>query len=248
MKFLASPRIRRRLAWLGVAAVFAAAIGGLALLLPDRHQAAEPLTAGGVAPPKAEHSVKRGKKSLAEPLSVAEKFLNTAVARRHVGDSWELIDPTFPGKEEYTRATWAKGDIPVVPFPVADAKYRIDYSYRNELGLRVALFAPKGNKTRAAVFDIELRRSRQGGDRRWLIDSFMPAGGADAASFGVPRGNTGLPNLDPNVRGSGKSRLGKGWLLLPLSVFLLALMTPIGIGILNAVRGRRAEREFARGA
>lgn len=228
----------------------ASSLVGLALLFPDRHEASTPLTEGGQLPPRTEDSVKRTGNALAEPLAVTEKFLNTAVARRHVADSWELIHPSFPGKEEFTKKTWAKGNIPVVPFPVADARYRVDYSYKNELGLRIVLIPPRGDKTPRAIFDVELRRSGRGENRKWLIDSYMPSGQIQSGGggYGTARGISGLPNLDPKARPDDSSRLGPGWLLVPLSVLILALLTPIGVGITNSVRARRAARDFARGA
>ena len=46
-----------------------------------------------------------------EIRQVADKFILTAVARKNVGESWAVLDPTFPGKADFTKASWAKGDI-----------------------------------------------------------------------------------------------------------------------------------------
>src|ERR671925_537596 len=99
---------------------------------------------------------------------VAGKFLLTAVSRRNTGASWELLDPTFPGKEGYTKATWAKGDIPVIPFPAAssDARFNVTYSSGTQLTVEVALVPKKG---KAQVFELGLRKR----GTRWLVDYWM---------------------------------------------------------------------------
>ncbi|HET7857061.1 MAG TPA: hypothetical protein VFL41_11450 [Gaiellaceae bacterium] len=104
----------------------------------------------------------------AQAREVAGKFLVTAVARKNTAASWELLDPTFPGKEGYTKATWAKGDIPVIPFPAAqaDARFNVTYSTPKALTVEVALVPTKGEP---AVFELGLRKR----GTRWLVDYWM---------------------------------------------------------------------------
>lgn len=105
---------------------------------------------------------------------VAGQFILTAVARRNTGASWELLDPTYPGREGYTKQTWAKGNIPVIPFPgagSADARFNVTYSSPKQLTVEVAL-VPRG-KGQPAVFELGLRRRGTGNNQHWLVDYWM---------------------------------------------------------------------------
>jgi hypothetical protein len=238
--------MRRRLGWVGAGLTVAGCIGLLIVLLPGRSAEAqeEGPRAAGYEPPQPQLQVPRTASSLQAPLDTAAKFVRTAVARKSVGESWELVAPTYVGKEEFTKRSWARGDIPVQPFPVDRAKWDLDYSYRNEVGLLVALFPPRGSKVRATVFNIDLRAFGKGKQRRWLVEYFGPAGTSTIATGGGARTATGLPDLDPTGR-PGTSRLDRKWMIVPFSVLGLALLVPIVLGVSYAIRSRRAEREFA---
>lgn len=247
MSLIASPRNRRRLARLSVLLAVIAGAMGLVMLLPGVHEKLDKPVPGGSAAPKEEIPVKRTNKDMQRPLTVAKLFIATAVTRKNVAASWDLIDPDFPGKSEYTRKQWVKrDDLPVVPFDAVAARWRPDYSYRDEIGLKVALFPPEHSENRAAVFDISLRASGARKHRQWRVLSFMPAGGQVGPSNGPPGRVGGFPDLGNRVGPQSHSRLNRAWLLLPLSIFGLALLTPIGLGIAYAIRVKRAERQFAR--
>jgi hypothetical protein len=252
VKLLASPRMRRRLGWLATALLFAGCIGLLVVLLPGRSNTPDEPTAaaGGYLPPQPERKVTRSRGELNAPLTVAAKFVETAVARKHVGKSWDILSPTYDGKSGYTRQSWAKGDIPVQSFPVDRAKWDLDHSFKNEVGLLVALFPPRGSNYQAAVFKIDLRAFGRGKHRRWLVDYFGPAGmgninveGRGTAAPTNPA--TGLPNLDPKLKG-GSGRLDRRWIIVPIGILGLAVLIPIALAVTNVIRVRRAERDFAR--
>src|SRR5919108_142338 len=182
------------------------------------------------------------------PLNVAAKFIDTAVARRNVAESWNILSPTFEGRGEYTKRTWAKGDIPVQSFPVSKAKWDLEHSFRNEVGLLVALFPPKGSDYRATVFKIDLRAFGKGAHRRWLVDYFGPVG---TDNISVPSGGAaprtgGLPDLNPQGRTGPSGRLNRAWLAVPIGILGMAVLFPIGFAVANVYRGRRAERNFAK--
>lgn len=179
---------------------------------------------------------------LADPLDVASRFLQTAVARRDVDASWPLVAPEL--RAGFTRAEWATGDIPIVPYPVDGAKWKLDYSFRDELSFRVALFPRAGAKVRATIFTLDLRAVGEGDSRRWLVAAFTPgAVTAPASSAGSAR--VGLPNLGP---AAGRAHLNAAWLLVPLGVLGLAILVPVSWGLLHWRRVRSAERTFAREA
>jgi hypothetical protein len=59
-------------------------------------------------------------------------FIATAVARKHLGDSWTVVAPSL--RAGYTKKSWAKGDaLPVVPYPGVDAEH-VEYFLRLDEG------------------------------------------------------------------------------------------------------------------
>jgi hypothetical protein len=110
-----------------------------------------------------------------EVRAVANKFALSAGMRHNTGDSWELLDRTFVGKSEFTKAEWAKGDIPVQPatFSFSQLDKVLMYvgpSTPRELTLVVYMF-PKEGKVEG--FDIGLRQRGAGAAKRWLVDYWM---------------------------------------------------------------------------
>jgi len=242
-RLLASPRRRRRLLGLSaVALVVVLAAVGVRYSDSVADPVNAPRSAGpGWEAPRQERTVQLGTSARREALTVAARFVETAVARKQVGKSWDLIVPSM--KEGYTRTSWARGDIPVVPFQVDFAKWRLDYSFRDSLGLKVALFPKPGADDRATVFNIDLRAVGEGSDRRWLVESFTPDRVAAANEPGATSA-VGLPNLGASAAAGGTSRLATTWLLVPLGILSLILIVPLALGINQWYRGMRAERDY----
>jgi hypothetical protein len=168
-------------------------------------------------------------------LDTATRFLQTAVVREHVEESWELTAPSL--RAGYTRKTWATQDIPVQPYPVDSANWDIDYSWQGVVGLKVALFPKKGTDVPAAVFDMQLRAFGKGDKRRWLVDSWTPTSYTQ-----IPSGPLlGPRNVAPPVY---KSPLGATWLVLPLGILSLILLVPLAVLVRGWMRDRRAARRY----
>jgi hypothetical protein len=176
---LASPRFRRRALRLGLAATAVAAAALVVVFFRNTSPLVEsPLRGGGdvyvaplpVALTEAERRV---------VLATAARFLATAVRREHPERAYELAGPALRGGT--SPSDWRRGDIPVVPYPVEEARWQVDYAYADEVGLQVAVFPEPGSTLRPLVFDMSLRR--RGGDaRRWLVDAWSPHGGGGSAS------------------------------------------------------------------
>jgi hypothetical protein len=165
-------------------------------------------------------------------IATAAEFVRTAVRREDAERGYDVAGPTL--RAGTTRAEWRAGDdIPVVPYPVGEARWTFDYAYEGEIGLRVALFPPAGSSVRPAVFDMALRR----GAGRWLVDAWSPHGGgvatAAARSEGAP---LGPPPESP------AARLGAEWLLVPAGLVGLGLLVPLALLAAGALRARRAAR------
>ena len=233
-RLLGSPRRRRRMLKGG-----SAVLGLAALVFVMAHWS-------NTAKPEPE--VFSNEPSQVDPLPVLAPFakakregvLRTAVVRENVAASWDLTAPTL--KQGYTRKTWATEDIPVQPYPVDAAKWKVDYSWQDTVGLKAALFPQKGHEdVPAAVFDMELTAYGKGKSRHWLVDSWTPT-----SYTGIPAGPLGSSRRAP-VLYIDKPRIESRWLLAPFVVFGLALLIPIGLGVRGWWRGRRAVRRYEAG-
>ena len=95
-------------------------------------------------------------------IATAARFVDTAVKRDHAERAFELVGPNL--RNGTTKADWREGDIPVVPYPVDDARWRFDYSYTDEIGLQVAVFPAAGVDVRPMVFNMSLHADRAGAE------------------------------------------------------------------------------------
>ena len=115
-----------------------------------------------------------------ETRATIRTFLATAVAREHLDRSWAVIAPSM--KTGYTFKQWANASaLPVVPYPNADvntAQYYLDYASTKEILVEVGLGVKPGIKgearTRPTTFQLGLSPVGKGGQKRWLVDYWMP--------------------------------------------------------------------------
>ena len=189
---------------------------------------------------KEPRSVRHAAESRAEALAVAAEFIRTAVARKNVDRSWRLAAPQL--RNGFTRAEWARGNIPVVPFPVESARWKLEYSYKHTLGLRVALFPPPKAQVRPTVFDIELSAVKTGNERRWRVASILPSV-ARAPVDPRQQPTRVMPQLGVP---DGEGRLGAAWLFVPLGLLSLIVVVPAAVAVAHWRRSSRAAREYAR--
>lgn len=246
---LASARMRRRLAWGGVFLLAAGSVAALIVFFPNPPPSKEAKVStvpGDVVLPDKEHPFVTRRKDV---LDVASRFLLTAVERKHVEDSWELASPEL--RAGFTKKTWAKGTIPVIPYyPVDFVRWRLSYSFEKEVNLLVALFPPrKPGKRRPlpTVFNLTLQRFERAGHPRWLVSSFLPAAeGADQFSASGPPGFT--PRTGPATAKKEEvksAHAGPIWLLVPGAILGL-LVLALGVMGINGLRDRRAYRAYMR--
>lgn len=120
-----------------------------------------------------------------EARMVAGRFIQTAVARKNLAESWRLVGPGL--KQGMTLAQWRTGNIPVVPYlaEIDKAPIKIDHSYRDDALLEV-LLVPKSAKVKPQIFLMELKAFGEGKQRHWLVTSW------------VPRGNVAVPSTLSN--------------------------------------------------
>ncbi|HEX9416358.1 MAG TPA: hypothetical protein VF895_06600 [Gaiellaceae bacterium] len=105
---------------------------------------------------------------------VAGKFILTAVARRHLAESYNLTHPKL--RQGLTLKQWETGNIPVAQYPVVslkDTTFKVDYSRRNEAQLELVLVPKKSAKLRPQQFLMGLRLYH----RHWVVDYWNVLGG-----------------------------------------------------------------------
>lgn len=179
-------------------------------------------------------------------LGLAQQFVVTAVRRDHVEQSWEMVCPAM--REGYTRASWATGEIPVVPYPASFAKWHLAYSYEREIDLQVALYARPEKKLMPVVFDLTLHPC--GGTRanRWLISSFIPTPSA-SGDFGSSDGKSHFSPIAIGTRDPAlyqPKRASGAWLAIPLGIMLGMLLAALGIVGARTYMGKRAYNTYVR--
>lgn len=109
-----------------------------------------------------------------DPMRAAARFVGTAVARVHVGQSYGLVTPTL--RADLSCAVWRTGSIPVQPFlEIAwpQAGFRVVGRSPGRVVMLVALRS-RAPEWPPSSFLLELRSSKG----RWLANGWAPAGSA----------------------------------------------------------------------
>jgi hypothetical protein len=181
-----------------------------------------------------------------EVNEILVRFVATAVTRKDPLAAWELS--TAAMKAGSTRADWARGDLPVFPYPAIPAQARswtVVSSVKDDLVADLVLQPPKGSKRGPVEFNVELKRVGAGRSRRWLVDSFIAIRTYDTSAASKPKPVKPLPaNAKPNYP---KGRLSPAWFLVPGVLLGLIVLLPVGFAIVNWRRGVRAERAYRAG-
>jgi hypothetical protein len=174
-------------------------------------------------------------------MRVAAEFVNTAVRRHNVAVSYDLTTPTL--HSGYTRKTWSTEDIPVQPYPLDSARYKLMGSFTDSVWLEVAVYPDRKHKSvPAAVFDLTLKPfAGSGHAHRWLVDSWAPASyqGVPSGPLGSDKGPLGATS---NVE--YKSGLSNVWLLVPISGFIVGFCLLIGLAARGWYRNNRAVKSY----
>ena len=114
--------------------------------------------------------------------AVARRFIETAVARKHLPEAYNLV--TNELKQGQSLKSWNTGNIAVVPYPVDAIKYapmKIDFSYPKEAQIEVAMLPKAGTGVKPQLFLMDLVKR----DGKWLVNSWVPK-----SSPRVPNGSS----------------------------------------------------------
>ncbi len=165
---------------------------------------------------------------------VATEFVRTAVVRKHLDSAWKLLGPEM--RFGQTRASWDTGNNNVVPFDaVGIATWDVLYSYRDDVGLDLALVGSPTSEWAGKTFTMELKRypSQPG---RWLVASWAPRGVGGAGQI------RDYNKLFPPA--TVHSPLSARWLLAPAGVLAAMVAALLAFGVRSRLRYRRALRTY----
>jgi len=173
------PGWRKALPWVLVGVVVGAVIAVIAIKYSNNTSNATPFTN------KPALDVSKVPPTVKLPhgaTTVARRFIESAVARKNLGDSYSIVTEEI--RQGQSLKSWKTGNIAVVPFPVVDVKYapmKIDFSYPAEAMIEVALLPKAGVKIHGQLFMMDLVK-RNG---KWLVNSWVPR-----SSPPVPHGSS----------------------------------------------------------
>lgn len=239
---LASPRFRRRLLRAGGLLAVAAAAAAVSIVFWDTGKDWDlPLSNRPAVVYEPPEQVRLPAAERRDAIRTAARFVDTAVRRERTHESFDLVSDGL--RQGLTRREWASGNIPVQPYPVDGARWKLDYQYADEIGLQVYVVPDRGQELRPMVFLLTMRRSPGG---RWLVDSWVPSpgtGGAESAAAAAAGGGPGIvPPLQLTERGGKISRI---WLAVPAALLSLVIVVPAAVLARERIRTRRAERAYA---
>jgi hypothetical protein len=233
---LSSYRFRRRLAWTAaIAAVLGAIVGGSIWIGNTGKSTETPLSNGPVWVYHEPRLHRLSQRERLELLATSSRFVQTAVARRHLDEAWNLLGPDMQAGQ--TRKQWNTGTNNVVPFPVAGiAAWNLLYSYDNDVAFDLALVAKPGHDLVGKSFTIELKRYPHRGNR-WLVAAWVPKG---ISTAGQSKALAATPPPPPP-----QAPLSAKWLAVPASILALILLTPLVVLLRSLLQSRRAAKRYA---
>jgi hypothetical protein len=241
---LSSPRRRRRLAWVSGVASFLGGLVAVALLWPAVERVPETMSTEPAVVLTTPRNVPLTKDVRAATIEAANVFLHAAVKRDHPERAWEVVHPEL--REGYTKASWATGDIPVVPYPVDAAIYRLDYSRANLVGWKVSVYPPKGSTQQAMTFYMDVTLSGSGEERRWRVSNWSPASILSSASGGPAAAQQGSNPLAIGRQAGDdlESRVNPLWLLLAFVPLAFVVLVVGAKGVRDWRRTVAVERDY----
>jgi hypothetical protein len=238
--WLASPRRRRRVIWIGVALAAVAVVVGGVFLLPNNSSTIKLGNGGATGTVKlapTENPVPLSAVNRREIRATLQRFVDTAVTRKDLPGAYDLI--TSDLKEGMSRAQWAKGNVPVYPYPAAAQNVEIsfvDFSYAHDVEVDTLLLPKKGAGTGPLAFTAELKKVGQ----EWRVASWLPQKQLPAsAPSGAPK-----PKPVAISHPYGTGHLGAKWIVIPIALLALILLVPLAFLVRSGMRRRRIEREF----
>jgi hypothetical protein len=98
-------------------------------------------------------------------------LVNDGVKRENPVATYDIVTPEM--KYGMTRKAWAKGSIPIYPFPAAGKHFHgwfVKYATPHEIGIEILLQPRKGVKIGAVLFDVYFDKVHG----HWLVEEILP--------------------------------------------------------------------------
>jgi hypothetical protein len=184
---LSSPRFNRVLLWfsaavlaIGVGLVVNNLAGGTDRAAHSPEKGFKPELPAKVTPLTNAQGVKVKSFDQLDPKmrSTIRTFLATAVVRKHLAQSWDVVAPSM--KQGFTFAEWKNGGgtdgLPVIPYPIDNvdtASYNLFYATDQEILVDVGLSA-KNRVQRPRRFRLGMEPVGKGPNKQWLVSYWMP--------------------------------------------------------------------------
>lgn len=230
MRLLESPRRRRRLKRLGIAAAVVAVVALVAALIPTHGpQKPSPPRNEGLAKlssPSTKHVAAADRRAIDRTL---DGFIPAAVGHADARTAWRLAGPEM--RSGSTFADWRAWNVPVPSYPVAGRSFHtwstLD-SGSDYVDFNLLVHPKPGHHLGAWVFDGQMLRShgRWVVNRLYTIAIMQPVRGSKheigPADFNAPPAS-GTP--------AGTPKLGRSWFLVIAGLIGLVVLLPAGFGI-----------------
>jgi hypothetical protein len=247
-----SPRVRRRLTWVAIAAFLALAGTAVAVLIPNKSPT-QGAAHGGRTPAQlaVDTHQKLSQADRRRIDALLDRFIPAAVERRDLSAAWALAGPEM--RSSSSLAQFRKGDLPVPSYPANEKNYHhwraIDVE-RGSVVLNVLVHPKNPQKTGTWVFSIEVVRSKS----RWLVNRIYtiavmnPPVRPSTVTHELGPADYAAP--PPTSRTSTTSSPSSHSFLLPvIAIFAVVLLIPLALGaavLLRGLRWRRSVRASGR--
>ena len=238
----ASPRRRRRLAWVALTLVVVSAAAFSITLLPSGEPVPQtPLRTGGEDTVAATPPLRLTPTRRRQLDAVVHRFAIDAAARRDPKAAWD--DASELMRASVSRSAWDAGNLPgIVPFDanaLHEVSWRVVYRAPDRVGLDVLLVAKPGSQQRSIVYaaDFVLEHGR------FVVDSWAPRASFGGAAPKPAKGETTAAEAEPSP---AQGALDPRWLLVPAGILALVILVPLGLLTRNIIRNRRAYRRYQR--
>ena len=248
-----SPRARRRLKRYGIAfTVVGAAIAIAVAVRSPKQPSAAPAKN---APPaqvvsQSTHVPPADRSAIDRTL---DRFLPAALGRSSAETAWNLAGPDLRGGT--TLQDWRHGSTPIPDYPPRGTTFHnwttIDAG-RDFVDFNILIHPRPGHGPRGSseVFSGEM--VKRGG--HWLVNGLYTIAvfarptkngrhEVGPADFAAGTGGQSSQGATP-PRTSKSGTLGTKWLLVVGGVVLLALLFPLGFGVVSVIKSRRARRRY----
>jgi hypothetical protein len=164
------PGWRKALPWVIATLVVAAGIAALIALLPHGSgNSATPLNPN--VPATDVSKVPKSVKLDPSAEKVARRFIQTAVARKNMREAYSITGPQLI--QGQSLKSFMTGNNAVIPFPVSAvsiAPMKVDYSYKNEALIEVALLTKPKSGVKSQLFLMQLNRIHG----KWVVNMWEP--------------------------------------------------------------------------